>query len=330
MPFVSKSPEQTPLIEDGDRLAATVAEPSACEQKRNFLLNCDFMNRQTDFMCTVSHLIWIFIILGIVLGVIVMPIYLSKATSNTVTDDCVIGRCDGFVAVVQLVGFRAENVSVHTSSPCLDLVGETKRCFVKLGTANGRLDVSFERHDLVLGIIFGIVGWAILIPLIAWACFAMCRNAGRDKCGDRNGAFLWSFWTVIGLLIAFGVAVGVIAMPVVVTGGWRYSNENPVKDVCLVESCNAQNFGSVVAQTSKREATVYLRDCALHLRKSVTCYVTASPGLIVTYKPYQWVVIGLASTGWIVNAGLLTWLIVVIFRCLCNDLDKAIRKQDNH
>jgi hypothetical protein len=276
------------------------------------ILNCSFGLGACWLWFVISALVAI----GVVCGVVIMPIYLDMATSNVVLDHCIIHQCVGHAARVSLVGLGVHNVEVPMSEPCADtLVGERKECFVKTEDVRyGNVSVHFERPYLTTVAVTGFIGWAsLLLPLLAWGCRVLLskRSSPRSK--------QLVFWIIVGFLVAYGAVAGGIAMPVLI-GDMQSSGL--IKDTCVVQRCQATNFATVHAELSNLTKRTFLPNCARDLQGNVTCYVgSLGDGVIYTYRPGMAAVIGLGVTGWCLNAIFIGWAMYECATCAWSETD---------
>jgi hypothetical protein len=290
-------------IETTPALATSTSWPRC-----RYVFDCHFVeeNAVDDVDDTLKVLFTLLFLIGLALGVVVAPIYLARATQQVYPDTCLVRQCDSYSASVGSSGFGV-NAVVAMSKPCAELVGKHVTCFVKHNVDYNTFSLTLRRPGMITAVTTGVIGWAILLPMIVWFVVIACRHWHN---GRKRGAINFMFlWMVVAPLAVYGLCTVAISLPFIVTN----AKDDLVNDLCHVNGCKTPDFANVYVKGAGFFRDVYLHSCAKHVDTTVHCYRKSNA--VTMHFPNRGLIIGLAITG---GFGLLVGVIYTttkLFKC---------------
>jgi hypothetical protein len=230
------------------------------------------------------------VVTGLLCGVIMMPVFLTAATSDIYPDVCDVKSCsNNDRATIYARGFRYTGL-MTTPTPCSDMVGWTGAdCFLRPSKRNATFEVYLSRPHFITGVYVGAIGWAALIALTIWFVLCLCKKAMK-----RGLAYVKPrIYCALVVLFLYAMCASASAVLLLVWGRVGLATTD-----CIVTSCNQSHYATLYSSITNATTVTYTSgDCSAQVGKSYSsCYYNAKHGYLLGHVPALTSVIGLTSS----------------------------------
>jgi hypothetical protein len=230
------------------------------------------------------------VVTGLLCGVIMMPVFLTAATSDIYPDVCDVKSCSSDdQAMIYARGFRYIGL-LTTPTPCSDMVGWTGAdCFLRPSKRNATFEVYLSRPHFITGVYVGAIGWAALIALTIWFVLCLCKKAMK-----RGLTYVKPrIYCALVVLFLYAMCASASAVLLLVWGRVGLATTD-----CIVTSCNQSHYATLYSSVYNATTVTYTSgDCSAQVGKSYSsCYYNARHGYLLGHVPALTSVIGLTSS----------------------------------